>query len=67
MSFIGGILGVLASVAVLCMLRKLTRKDFLMLFDLMLLFVPLGIFFEGLEIFSIRSFMGSLSQSFQTG
>ncbi len=45
MSFIGGILGVLASVAVLCMLRKLTKRDFLMLFDLMLLFVPLGIFF----------------------
>ncbi len=45
MSFIGGILGVLVSVAVLCMLKRLTRKDFLMLFDLMLIFVPLGIFF----------------------
>lgn len=45
MSFIGGILGVLSSVAILCILRKLTRRDFLILFDLMLIFVPVGIFF----------------------
>ena len=45
MSFIGGILGVLSSVAILCILRKLARRDFLILFDLMLIFVPVGIFF----------------------
>lgn len=45
MSFIGGILGVLSSVAILCILRKLTRRDFLILFDLILIFVPVGIFF----------------------
>lgn len=45
MSFIGGIIGVVLSISLLCWIKKLTKKDFLMLFDLILIFVPLGIFF----------------------
>lgn len=45
MSFIGGILGVILSISLLCWAKKLTKKDFLLLFDLILIFVPLGIFF----------------------
>lgn len=45
MSFIGGILWVVFSIALFVKLKNLTRKDFLFLFDLILIFVPLGIFF----------------------
>ena len=45
MSFIGGILGVVIAVLTFKTLYKLTRKEFLILFDLILLIVPLGIFF----------------------
>lgn len=45
MSFIWGILGVVASVALLLAFKKMTWKDFLLLFDVILLIVPLGIFF----------------------
>jgi prolipoprotein diacylglyceryl transferase len=44
MSFIGGILGVVSSVGILFWIKKLTWKDFLTLFDVILLVVPLGIF-----------------------
>ena len=44
MSFIGGILGVVSSVGILFWTKKLTWKDFLTLFDVILLVVPLGIF-----------------------
>ena len=45
MSFIGGIFGVVVSIFLLCLIRKVSKKEFLVLFDLMLIFVPLGIFF----------------------
>lgn len=45
MSFIGGIIGVVLAVGFFVYLKRLSAKDFLMLFDLILLVVPLGIFF----------------------
>lgn len=45
MSFIGWIFGVVLAVALLLWIKKVTRKDFLLLFDMILIFVPLGIFF----------------------
>lgn len=45
MSFIGGIFGVVISIFLLCLMKKVSKKEFLVLFDLMLIFVPLGIFF----------------------
>lgn len=45
MSFIGGIVGVVTSISLLCWFERLTKRDFLLLFDLILIFVPLGIFF----------------------
>ncbi|MDO4713659.1 MAG: prolipoprotein diacylglyceryl transferase [bacterium] len=44
MSFIGGIFGVLISIFVFFRLQGLSKRDYLMTFDLMLIFVPLGIF-----------------------
>lgn len=45
MSFIWGIIGVVSSVGLLLYVKKMTWRDFLLLFDLILIFVPLGIFF----------------------
>ena len=45
MSFIGGIFGVVISIFLLCLMKRVSKKEFLVLFDLMLIFVPLGIFF----------------------
>lgn len=45
MSFIWGILGVVVAIACFVKIKKLTQQDFLFLFDLILIFVPLGIFF----------------------
>ena len=43
MSFIGGIIGVVLAVFIFKMLYKLSRKEFLLLFDCILVIVPLGI------------------------
>lgn len=45
MSFIGGILWVVSSVGILLWRKKMSRKEFLVLFDVILIVVPLGIFF----------------------
>ena len=45
MSFIGGILWVISSVGILLWRKKMSRKEFLVLFDVILVVVPLGIFF----------------------
>ena len=45
MSFIGGILWVVSSVGILLWRKKMSRKEFLVLFDVILVVVPLGIFF----------------------
>lgn len=45
MSFIGGIIGVVSTLWIYLWKQKCTRKDFLMLFDLILIFVPVWIFF----------------------
>jgi prolipoprotein diacylglyceryltransferase len=44
MSFIGGILGVVVCMGSYLWSQKASRKDILILFDLILAFVPLGIF-----------------------
>ena len=43
MSFIGGIIGVLLGVLLLIRKKKWGKKEFFLLFDILLLFVPLGI------------------------
>lgn len=43
MSFIGGIIGVIIGILIIDKLFKLTRKELLILFDLLLVIVPLGI------------------------
>ena len=39
MSFIGGIFGVVVSIFLLCLMKKVSKKEFFVLFDLMLIFV----------------------------
>lgn len=43
MSFIGGIVGVIVAIMVLDRIHKLTRKEFFIIFDLILVIVPVGI------------------------
>ena len=43
MSFIGGIVGVIAAIMILDRIHKLTRKEFFIIFDLILVIVPVGI------------------------
>lgn len=43
MSFIGGIAGVIVAILILDRISKLTRKEFFVLFDLLLVVVPIGI------------------------
>ncbi|MBP6086557.1 prolipoprotein diacylglyceryl transferase [Patescibacteria group bacterium] len=43
MSFIGGIIGVIIAIFFVERMYKLSRKEFFIIFDLLLLIVPIGI------------------------
>ena len=74
MSFIGGILWVVSSVGILLWRKKMSRKEFLVLFDVILIVVPLGIFFGRFGNFLNQELYGiaiaqlptRLSQTFST-
>lgn len=74
MSFIGGILGVVSAVGILLWRKKMSRKEFLMLFDVILVIVPMGIFFgrfgnflnQELYGIAISELPSRLSQIFST-
>ena len=74
MSFIGGILWVVSSVGILLWRKKMSRKEFLVLFDVILVVVPLGIFFGRFGNFLNQELYGiaiaqlptRLSQTFST-
>jgi phosphatidylglycerol:prolipoprotein diacylglycerol transferase len=58
MSFIGGIIGVLLALLVCRFFFKLSRKEFVMLLDCLLVMVPLGIFFGRLGNFLNQELYG---------
>ncbi len=61
MSFIGGIVGVVMAVGLFSWIKKLSRKDFFLLFDLILIFVPLGILLGRLGNFLNQELYGILA------